>query len=543
MQQADSTAQTPPNRPLQDWLLRYARIVQVISLVVIVISLAILAQQLPLGQAMTAFVAWVESTGAWGPLTYTFVYVVAVVMLVPGSAMALAAGLLFGLWEGVLIVSLASTAGAAATFLITRNFARQKVADWVAQHPRFSAIDRANEQDGWRIVALLRLAPIVLYSIINYVFGVMPLKFWPYLLTSWLAMLPGSFVNVYVGYLGGAGLARQERPPMDWTLMLAGLVLTLLITLYIVKRAREALREHMHEQPPRRPFDPHAIAPLERAIRVRGALVAAVTAAVSLTAAAVTLTQQETVRTFIGPPEVVAVEYYAEDTGAETFDHSLLNELLAAHVSEEGLVDYESLSRDVTKLDAYLEALAAAPFDALSRDDKLALLINAYNAFTLKLVVEHWPIQTIKDIPIEPRWLEPRWEVGDARWSLDALEHWQIRARFVEPRVHFALVPASRGGPPLRREAYTGEQLDAQLEDQARRVHQRRDWVDFDPQRPRIVHLTRLYNWYYAAFKGDADSVLHFPAQYHAPLSGAMEAGRRPRIDWLEYDWSLNAAH
>ena len=127
------------------------------------------------------------------------------------------------------------------------------------------------------------------------------------------------------------------------------------------------------------------------------------------------------------------------------------------HVREGGWVDDESLRAEQADLKRYIEAIGAAPFEKLGRDQKLALLLNAYNAFTLELVLEHYPLDSIKDIPSDRRWSDERWKVGGHTWSLEQIEHEQIRPKFVEPRVHFALVCAAIGCPPLRSEAYAAD--------------------------------------------------------------------------------------
>jgi hypothetical protein len=124
--------------------------------------------------------------------------------------------------------------------------------------------------------------------------------------------------------------------------------------------------------------------------------------------------------------------------------------------------------------------------------------------------------------------------------SLDEIEHDRIRPRFREPRIHFALVCAARSCPPLRAEAYTGARLEAQLADQARRVHRRDRWLRFDPASG-TLHLTRLYDWYASDFLAAAPSIEEYVAAHEVSVRAALAAGRRPRIGWLPYDWSLNA--
>ncbi|MCW8128829.1 MAG: DUF547 domain-containing protein [Planctomycetota bacterium] len=178
--------------------------------------------------------------------------------------------------------------------------------------------------------------------------------------------------------------------------------------------------------------------------------------------------------------------------------------------------------------------LSEANLEALGRDERLALLLNAYNAFTLKLIVERYPLGSIKELPDAERWKAERWTLGGRTLSLDALEHREIRPNFREARVHFALVCAARGCPPLRAEAYDGARLNEQLEDQTRLVHADPRWCRYDGA-SKTLYLTRLYLWYKGDFE-PAGGSLGYARMY---LKGLPED---PRIAWLEYDWALNEA-
>ncbi len=176
------------------------------------------------------------------------------------------------------------------------------------------------------------------------------------------------------------------------------------------------------------------------------------------------------------------------------------------------------------------------------REKKLALLINAYNAFTIQLILDYWDegrLESIRDIPTDRRWKHRRWRVGDNLWSLDEIEHDTIRIHFIEPRIHWALVCAAVGCPPLRNEAYTAEELDEQLDEQARYVHGHERWFRFDRE-ANTVHLTRLYQWYRGDYEQVAGSILDHAAQYAPQLEEALDEGQRPRIRWLDYSWDLN---
>jgi len=240
-----------------------------------------------------------------------------------------------------------------------------------------------------------------------------------------------------------------------------------------------------------------------------------------------------------GPPAVPAAEVLAAEPNGWSFDHARLDALLRAHVDSTGLVDYAGLSRESAALDAYLASLGSAPFEELGRDEKLALLINAYNAFTLRLILDHRPVASIKDIPSGKRWDDRRWMLAGETLSLDQIEHERILSRFREPRVHFALVCAARSCPPLRTEAYVGDRLEAQLADQTRRVHSDGRWLLFDPASG-TLQLTKLFDWYGSDFLQAAPSVEEYVAAQQPSVRAALGAGQRVKIRWLPYDWSLN---
>lgn len=238
---------------------------------------------------------------------------------------------------------------------------------------------------------------------------------------------------------------------------------------------------------------------------------------------------------------MVMAEAYTDPpaTESEVFDHSALDRLLHKHVDADGWVDYKALADDPAALDAYIASLADAPFDKMSRDEKLAYLINAYNAFTLKLILDHYPIKSIKDIPSAKRWDAKRWKLSDGVFSLNQIEHKLIRPRFAEPRIHFALVCAAYSCPKLLNQAYTGARLEEQLHSQTAYAHAHDRWLRFDKAAD-TLYLTALYNWYGQDFKAQAGSVLVFAARYAPDLQAAIDAGQEPKVKWLKYDWKLN---
>ena len=266
---------------------------------------------------------------------------------------------------------------------------------------------------------------------------------------------------------------------------------------------------------------------------------------VVLLAVACTYLNQDTLRGLFGPPAVAMTESYDSDPDGQDVDHSVFDKLLQKHVNADGWVDYQALNSNIKPLNNYIESLAMVSVDQLGRDQRLALFINAYNAFTLQLILDNYPIASIKDIPNDKRWDAVRWNLGGQKYSLNQIEHEQIRPHFKEPRIHFALVCAAVGCPPLRDEAYIADRLEAQLESQSRYVHSHDRWLRYDVRQPghevEEIYLTSLYNWYGGDFEQSAGSVLEYVSQYVSVLRQTMDQGRRPSIHWLDYDWSLNS--
>jgi hypothetical protein len=290
-------------------------------------------------------------------------------------------------------------------------------------------------------------------------------------------------------------------------MLVAGLLATLAVTVYVTRLARRALKDQTEIAPDEdlrraagvnRLVDP-GHSPEDRSKprgRPWGATITAAIAFMFMLSAGFSQFKPNLFQHLFGgilpPPRVTLQEAYEEKPDGPSFDHSALDRLLKAHVDPEGWVNYQGLKADADELNAYLRAIANAPFDEMGRKQKLALLINAYNAFTLRLILDYYPVASIKDISEDKRWNDERWQVGGHRWSLMQIENEEIRPKFIEPRVHFALVCAAIGCPKLRNEAYQPDRLEQQLDDQARYVHSHRRWFRFDPG-DGILHLTQLY--------------------------------------------------
>ena len=215
--------------------------VRLALIAVAVVSLVLAARLLPIGEWLGGFQRWVADQGAWGGVLYGIVYTAAALLFVPGSVLTIGAGALFGVLWGTVIVSLASTAAAAAAFLIARYLARERVARAAERNRTFGAIDRGIGRRGWKVVALLRLSPLVPFSLSNYLYGLTPVAFGPYVLASWIAMLPATVLYVSLGAAGRAAASGATRGPLEWTLLGAGLLATVLVTIMVSRAARREL--------------------------------------------------------------------------------------------------------------------------------------------------------------------------------------------------------------------------------------------------------------------------------------------------------------
>ena len=233
----------------------------------------------------------------------------------------------------------------------------------------------------------------------------------------------------------------------------------------------------------------------------------------------------------------------------QTFDHSAFSRVLSRYVNAQGLIDYAGLKRD-NALDPYLALLAAADPSRLSQEGQIAFWINAYNAGTLKLVVDRYPVSTIMRItpnrlgipipgtsqtPFRIRFLR----VAGRLYTLDEIEHSILRDRFDEPRIHAALVCAALSCPPLRAEAFVPERLSAQLDDQMRTWLRDRTKNRIPDAENRIA-LSQILKWFKDDFGGSDVTVQRYIARYfEGAVRTKLEAGTY-NVMHLRYNWDLN---
>ncbi len=245
------------------------------------------------------------------------------------------------------------------------------------------------------------------------------------------------------------------------------------------------------------------------------------------------------VRVLFYPPERSMTGPFPADTAGDRFDHDVFDRLLRNHVDARGQVNYGTLRQDEAELNRYIAGLDAARVDTLGEYEKLALYLNAYNAFTLRLLLNHAGVVSIRKIP--NAWDREEWKLSGRTASLNQLEHDWIRGNYAEPRVHFVLVCAARSCPWLRNEAYTGRALVRQLTDQTARFLERPD-AGYRREGD-TIYVSEILDWYKNDFVSNAGSLVAFVIQHHPlPEESAYLKQNEARIvvQFSPYVWDLN---
>jgi Protein of unknown function, DUF547 len=220
--------------------------------------------------------------------------------------------------------------------------------------------------------------------------------------------------------------------------------------------------------------------------------------------------------------------------------HGQWTALLQKHVNDKGLVNYKGFIADSMALNSYLQLLSAhAPAADWNREEKLAYWINAYNAFTVKLITLYYPLKSIKDIGpaaqvifVNTPWDKKFFSIGGKSMTLNTIEHKILRKKFTEPRIHFAVNCASISCPKLLNVAYEAATLDAQLTAQAKAFLADVDKNQVTADNPK---LSSIFKWFNGDFKKTGLSKVAFINQY-APLKINDDAN----LDYLDYNWNLN---
>ncbi|MDY7006254.1 MAG: TVP38/TMEM64 family protein [Cyanobacteriota bacterium] len=223
------------------------KLLKPLLIIFVVATLLVIAYKFNAQQLLINALDWIETLGPWGPIAFIIIYILATVLFLPGSLLTLGAGLLFGPIFGSIYVSVASTIGATCAFLVGRYLARGWVSQQIEGNENFKAIDEAVADEGWKIVGLTRLSPIFPFNLLNYAFGLTQVSLRDYFFASWIGMMPGTVMYVYLGSLAGSlatlGTEGGTRTTAEWILYGVGLIATVAVTLYVTKIARKALQK------------------------------------------------------------------------------------------------------------------------------------------------------------------------------------------------------------------------------------------------------------------------------------------------------------
>ncbi|MBA3651360.1 MAG: TVP38/TMEM64 family protein [Chthoniobacterales bacterium] len=209
------------------------------------IALSVAVSFLPVGEWVKSFTNWIRHLGLAGAFIFIGVYALAAVLFLPGAIFTIAAGLVYGIAGGTAVAIVGATLGAGLAFLAGRYLFRDRIKQLAGKNKKFGAIDSAIGKQGWKIVGLLRLSPLIPFNVSNYFYGITAIGFWPYLLASFIGMLPGTLLYAYLGAIGQAGLSggKKGHSPLEWTFLGLGLLATLGVTIFVSRLAKNALRK------------------------------------------------------------------------------------------------------------------------------------------------------------------------------------------------------------------------------------------------------------------------------------------------------------
>jgi uncharacterized membrane protein YdjX (TVP38/TMEM64 family) len=207
------------------------------------VALVVALWTLPIDAVIVSLRSWAETNGPIGMVGFGAAYVLLALLFVPGAALTMVAGAVFGIGWGMVVVAIATSVADAAAFLLGRYIARDAVVRLMERYPRFKIVDRTISRGGWRIVALIRLSPALPYSASNYLFGVTSVPFFPFLISSGIFTLPGALAYLYLGYVGAETVSGTSRNSVEWTVLCLGLAVTFVAIGYVTVLARRTFAE------------------------------------------------------------------------------------------------------------------------------------------------------------------------------------------------------------------------------------------------------------------------------------------------------------
>ena len=294
------------------------------SAICFLVSFGFLLAALPLDTLIEVLRTWIAGLGFWAPLAFALTYGLAATLFIPASALSLAAGVLFGVWLGTAAVWFGATLAIALSFLIARYAARARVENMSKTRPRFAAVDRAVGEQGWKIVALVRLSPVFPFTLQNYLFGITAISFWQYLISSTTFIIPGVFLYVYLGYAGGEAAAAvgsaSRTDSLQLGLQLVGLLATVVVTVLVARIAARAIAKHAPDNSSATPARNEQKEPAGSGVSARTVLVFAISLA-CLLASMVAFSKREAIRESVPLPQAELIEQPSSPSGSDTSDH------------------------------------------------------------------------------------------------------------------------------------------------------------------------------------------------------------------------------
>ncbi len=481
------------------------------ALVLILIGGALAAALTPLGQYLSRdgvglAITWLRSSPA-AALVYVAVYVAATALAIPGSILTLAGGAMFGVFWGTLYTTLGANIGANLAFGIGRYLGRDGIERLGGT--RLDALDRATENHGFRGLLTLRLIPAVPFNALNFGSGLTAIRWPTYAMATVIGIFPGTLVYTMFADALLAGSQEASRDALV-RVLISGAILVLLSFLPMIAKR------------------------LGLSATGAGAALFALVAS-----------------------PLVQTPDNSNLAAQELPDHSAFTAVLAEVVAQP-LVDYQKLRDGRSALDAYIASMAeasASQLQATSVDARLAFWINAYNACMLKLVVDHYPIEkdgrlisrirnAVADRPTNSVWQIPdvfsakHCRIAGAERSQDEIEH-QIIRPMGDPRIHFAVNCAALSCPPLWPEAYTGDELDAQLDRAVSNLVGDPEHLRVERETRTTVRLNRVLDWYGDDF-GGIEGLKIFLIPYVPSATAQDLRDARTDIEFFDYDWTLN---
>jgi uncharacterized membrane protein YdjX (TVP38/TMEM64 family) len=223
----------------------YKFILWILLIAVIIIAIILL----PIKQWLIAILEWTKGMGIWGPVIIACFYAIGAVLFLPGSFLTMSTGFLFKVVLGTITVSVGSTIGACAAFMIARTFGRKWIVARFAKSKRFTAIDHAVEKHAFKIILLTRLSPACPFNMLNYSFGLTKIPFWKYVFGSWIGMIPSTIMYTYFGSglrsLTEVAAGRMEKGTTERIFFWFGLVVTVIATVFITNLAHKALKQEI----------------------------------------------------------------------------------------------------------------------------------------------------------------------------------------------------------------------------------------------------------------------------------------------------------